>query len=1095
MSLPRFGVTNPVPVNLLMMAFLIAGFYSAVTIQREFFPEISPEAASVTLVYPGATPEEVEEGLAIKVEDRLAELQEVERLTTTLTEGGGGIVVEFRDSVRDVYRATDEVQRAIDQLMDLPEDAERIRVTEFEPRLPVIMVTLYGDAEESAMKRAIRGVRDDLQSLSGMGELLISGVRDFEIRVDVRHGAVLEYGISLPEITDAIRQWMREVPGGTVRSDLGTINVRVMGVEERAEAIREIVVRGASDGTVLRVADLADVTEDFEDVELSRRFNGQRAVSLTVFKVGDQDIVSMAEMARSYVEGRNGEPYRPRGFERAGAALRHLASGRDAEAESTGGSSRRRAWELGVHSTNPLPPGTQLATQSDLARFVEGRLALLGSNAFYGAILVFLTLLLFLNWRVAFWVGVGLTTVFAGTLVFMEMAGITLNLLTMFGLIVVLGLLVDDAIVVAENIQARHDQGEPSLPAAIKGAEQVSWPVVATVLTSIVAFLPLSFIKGSIGDLLGALPLVVTCALIMSLIESLLILPSHMGHSLAKRDKLRPNGRSFVQRYEEWRDHLILEVVVPAYARLLALSLKFRYISLSIAIASLVIVIGMIGGGLVPYTFLTSEDSETIIVDIRMPIGTPTARTEAVVARFEEAAAAQPETLSISAIIGERSDIDTGQTSAASTHLAQMFIELLPTEQRDRESARVVAAIRNHVGVVEEAERIAFSEITGGPGGPDITIRVRGNDEFQMREAIERIKAMLRGFDKVYDIADDESLGQRELQFTVRPEGAALGFTGSNIANQVRGVIFGLDAHTFAAEQEDIDVRIRLDEATRGNIHAIEQLWVISPQGRPVPLVEIADMVETTGYTSIRRIDRQRAITVTADTDPDSSPEDIVRDLNLDELRASFPRLSIELGGRQEQQADAFATLPIGFLAALIMIYVILAWLFANYIQPIVVMFAIPFGLIGVVLGHLLLGFDMTFLSLIGFVALSGVIVNDSLILVKFYNSCRANGMALHDSLIEAGRKRLRPIFLTTVTTVLGLTPLMLEQSFQARFLIPMAISIAFGLMGATIVILLVLPCLLVIVDDLKRGAYYLWFGEPRPEPAVREAPAEWRDE
>lgn len=1075
MSVSRFGVTKPVPVNLLMAALLIAGLYAATSLRREFFPETTPDSASVTLIYPGATPEEVEQSLAIKVEDQLADLEDVQKLTTTLSEGGGGIVVEFREGIRDVYRSTDEVQRAIDQLTDLPDEADRIQVAEFEPQLPVIMVSLFGDEDEEVMKRTIRDIRDDLLTLRGMGEISISGVREYEVRIDVRFEQMLQHGISLPQISEAVRQWMREIPGGTVRTESGNINVRALGVEERSDAIGEIVLRASPDGSTVRVRDVARVSEYFVDEQLLRRFNGERAATLVVYANRQQDIVAMAEMVRAYVAGRLREPLE----------MRRL--------EQRVGSPRAAAYQLGLRSAELLPSGLSMATHSDLARFVEGRLSLLVRNAGFGAVLVFATLLLFLNWRVAFWVGVGLTTALAGALAFMMVLDITLNLLTMFGLIVVLGLLVDDAIVVAENIQARHDRGEASLIAAIKGAEQVAWPVVATVLTSIVAFLPLMFVRGRIGDLMGALPLVVAVALIMSLIESLVILPSHMGHSLVKRDKLRSGSQrksgNAMYRFELWRDHLIQYRIIPAYAWVLERALNFRYISVAAAIMLLSISLGMVAGGRVVFEFLPASDSETIIVDVRMPIGTPTEATNRIVQRFEEAAVAQSETNSVSAVVGESADIDTGATTALASHVAQMFIELHPIEMRDRNSRQVIAAIREHVGVVHEAERVRFSEITGGPGGADITVQVRGDDPQLIAAAVADTRRALARFDGVVDIADDDAGGQQEIQITTLPGAAAIGFTAADIANQMRGALFGLDAHVFAAQREDIDVRVRLDEATRRDLLAVENLWLISPAGNPVPLKEVASLHEGTGYATIRRIDRKRAVSVTADTVPGVSPEVIMREFDLRSLQQAHPFVTIETAGRQEQMRDAFATLPIGFAAALVMIYGILAWLFSSYVQPLAVMVAIPFGLVGVVWGHMLLGYELTFLSAIGFVALSGVIVNDSLILVRFFNDRREEGMPLIEALIQAGRARLRPIFLTTVTTVLGLTPLMLEQDFQARFLIPMAISIAFGLMFATVVILVVLPCIMVIVDDIKATAYYLWHGSSRPTtPAERAA-------
>ena len=1096
MSLASFGVRKPVPINLLMTAILLAGVVLGLSLRREFFPESDPEMATVTLPYPGVTPDELEETLAIKVEDALIDLDEVKELRTTLTEGGGGIVVEFREDV-DPDKALDEVQRAIDALQDLPEEAEEIQVQLMEPKLPVIRLALYGELDEQALKRAIRGMREELRSLPEMGEILVEGTRDYEIRIDVDAGSLLEHGLSLPQVADTVRRWMTDIPGGTVRTGTANIKVRTIGVTEKASEIRDIVVRSDPQGRSIRLGDIAKVSDSFVDEQLYFRFNGDPAVSLTIFKVGEQDIVQIAEMVRAYVAGHNGEPFVP------ASIPEKLALNSPEPNSQAPGLDRYRAWELGANSRFPIPPGAHLTTNTDLARFVEGRLDLLMRNAKYGAILVFATLLLFLNWRVAMWVGVGLVTAIMGTLVLMSWLDVTLNLLTMFGLIVVLGLLVDDAIVVAENIQARHDRGEPALDAAISGADQVSWPVVATVMTSVVAFLPLTFIKGQIGDLLGALPMVVACALVMSLVESLLILPGHMGHSLAKRDKSKPGKTvSFIRRGEKWRDHIVMDRLIPAYGRFMQTALYYRYIALAAAASILIVSLGLVAGGRVVFNFLPASDSETIVIDVNMPIGFPIESTNEVVKKIEAAAIAQEEFKNVGSVIGQRANVETGAAEAFAPHVAQLFIELKPVELRDRESSKVIESIRQALdGKIDEVDRISYSEIQGGPAGKDITLRVRGSNPDRLEQAIVDLRACLAGFEGVHDIADNNDVGQVELQHRVKPEGLALGFTSEEVARQVRGFLFGIDAHVYAADQEDIDVRVRIDEGTRRSLYAVRNAWLVSPTGVPVPMNQVADFTESLTYATIHRFNRERAITLEASVSPGISPEQITSSLTqasadsvnglspLDQVRAKYPDLTIEMAGRQQQMADAFGSLPLGFLAASVMIYVILAWLFGSYFQPLMVMLVIPFSLVGVIWGHLFLGYDLTFLSLIGFVALSGIVVNDSLILVEFYNKSREQGMAVRDALIAAGKARLRAILLTTITTVLGLTPLILERSFQAKFLIPMAISIAVGLMSATVLILVVLPCVVVIFDDLAGVLYYIWNGRPRPAATTPDEP------
>ncbi|MHC4909451.1 MAG: efflux RND transporter permease subunit, partial [Planctomycetota bacterium] len=1050
-------------------------------------------------------PEEIEESLAIKVEDKLADLDEIDELRTTISEGGGGVVIEFVDGT-DLDSAVDEVERAIDALQDLPEEAERMVVAEFEPRLPVIMLTLFGEADELARKQAISCIREDLETFDGMGEIDVSdGIRDYEIRVDVSSGELLRHGLSLPQVSDAVGAWMRDVPGGTVRTNVGNVNVRMLGVRERAAAIRDIVIKATPDGQALRVGDVATVTEDFVDQEVITRFRDAElsgaAANLTIFKVGDQDAVKIAEMVRAYVIGMNGGSFEGEAEleDRVFAVLNAARNAISSAPESAGlRTARRRAFDLGRTTSCSIPQGCSLAVHSDLARFIEGRLNLLTRNAAWGGLLVFSTLLVFLNWRVALWVGMGLTIALCGTLLLMRVTGITLNLLTMFGMIVVLGLLVDDAIVVAENIQARHDRGESSLVAAIKGTEEVFWPVVATVLTSVLAFMPLLFIDGQMGDLLGALPIVVACALLMSLIESVLILPSHMGHSLVHRDKVRPGRLANLARgFEARRDRVIRRRVIPGYAAVVERALRLRYVTLVAAIAALVITLGMVAGKRVEFTFLPTSDSETIIIDLRMPIGTPISETEAVVGRIEQAAAQQAETKTVNTYIGISTNVDdtSGVTSGGfGTHIAQLFVELVAVEQRQesggRESARVIAAIRGATGSIDGVESLKFSEIQGGPAGPDLTLQVSGDDDGQIETVVAEIKQLLGSFDGVYDIADDKSRGQREVKMRLKPGAAGLGFTTADVARQVRAALFGIDAHVFSERREDIDVRVRLDEASRESLSAIENMWVLGADGAHVPLSEIAELTEGTSYAAIRRVDRRRAVSVTADTAPEVNPEEIMPVLapELERLTREHPGVRIEPAGRQRQFARAFESLPVGFMAALIMIYVILAWLFGSYTQPLAVMMGIPFAIIGVVWGHYLTGYQMTFLSLIGFVALSGIVVNDSLIYVQFFNRLRETGMDLTAALIEAGRNRLRPIFLTTVTTVLGLTPLMLERSFQAKFLIPMAISIAFGLMSATVLILLVLPCIIAIVEDLKAMGRFAWHGAraPRDRPPAQ---------
>lgn len=1104
MGIAAFGVRKPVVVNLLMAAILITGIVAGLNLRKQFFPEVEADTAVVNLPYPGAAPEEVEESLAIKVEDAFDNIEAIDELTTSVSEGGGVISIRFEEGA-NVEAAMDDVERAIDGLQDLPDEADEITSQLIEPRMPVIRVAVYGEMEPAVLKQAIRTIRDDLRELPGMGEVLIGGILGYELQVDVDELAMLEYGLSLPMITDTIRTWMTDIPGGTIKTDTGNVSLRTLGIEERADAIARIPLSIDAEGRAVHVGDVATVREAFVDEDVMLTYDGLPSADVTIFKTGDQDIVHIARMVRAYVTGRNGEPYELSNGERFGKyAAENFRRPGDPIRESQ--SDYELAWEKGANPSRPLPEGANLSTATDLARFVEGRLDLLTRNAIYGAILVFGVLLLFLNWRVALWVGAGLVTAISGTLLLMAYLDITLNLLTMFGLIVVMGLLVDDAIVVAENIQTHHDkQGEDPTDASIDGTNEVFWPVVATVLTSIVAFLPLTFIKGQIGTLLGALPLVVACALAMSLIESLLILPSHMGHSLKKRDKAKPNKLStLLRRYEDWRDKLILDKIAPGFGRVLAFCLRYRYLTLCIAIMALSISFGMVAGKRVGFVFMSSDDAESVMVNIQMPIGTPITQTQDAVDRIEKAVLAQGEVLFVETILGTSNNIETGVSNGSSSHVAQMFIELTPVEDRDTPAPMVIDNIRRELsGQVDDVERMSYEQMAGGPGGPDITIRLAGNDPDVLRQATADVRLALAGYPQLFNIADDANQGRQEVKVRVYDDAQAVGLNNFEVNRQLRGFLFGLDAHTYADREEDIDVRVRIDEETRGSIAKVQNAWLINAMGVPVPMRELVELESSSTYASINRVDGQRAVTITASVEQGTSPEDITNELKeaptdvdgnplLDEqgnaipplfkqIEAKYPGLTVGFSGRQEQMADAFSTLPLGFGFAMLMIYVILAWLFQSYFQPILVMCIIPFATIGLIWGHYFLGFDITFLSLIGFVALSGIVVNDSLILVQFFNQRREAGDSVYDALVAAGVARLRAIFLTTVTTVFGLLPLITEPSFQARFLIPMGISIAGGLVSATVMILIVLPCIMLVFDDLKRALYFCWTGTPRP--------------
>ena len=1092
MSLAAFGVQRPVVATIIKFVLLFGGVAFGLGLRREFFPETNPTQVMIAAPYPGASPDEIESSLATKIEDRVADLRDIKELTTTVSEGAAVVRIEFKEGV-DIDVKVADVKREIDALQDLPERSERIIVSKFEPNIPVIILSLVGDAGERALKDGLRQIRDDLRSLPGMGDITLGGTRRDELIVEPRMEALLQHGLSLPQIADRIRTAMAELPGGSVKSPTGTIAIRTLGAEERAQAVRDVIIKADANGRVLRLGEIADVRDGFADTDVMVRLNGKPAVNMTVFKVGKQDAVVMSDMVKAYSAARNGEPFTPNTRER----LAKLAgAGRDGQPISD----RHRAWLLGASRAAELPGEIVLTT--DLARFITGRLELLSRNALIGAIGVFITLFLLLNWRAAFWVLIGLAVSILGTLMFMRITDTTLNLLSMFGLIIVLGMLVDDGIVVAENIITRHDDGEPALSAAVHGTNEVTWPVIGTVTTTIFAFTPLLLIGGRMGDLLGALPIVVAIALAVSLIEALFCLPTHMAHSLHKADTRRQSrGQSRIERFESgfdhWRDGVFNRHMAQPFGRLLGWCLHRPWRVLAGIVAVFIVSLGVVAGGRLPFVFFGGSDAETIIGNLRMPIGTPIERTDEIIRRLESAALAQPEVQHVFAVSGAAGDIEGG-TDAVQSHLGQVFIELLAVEVRQargmRTSDDVTVSIREAAGLLPGIKSLRMEPIAAGPSGPPISLMLTGERAEIIAAAAERVKAVLADFQGVYDVADDSDRGQRELRLALRPGANELGFTTESVARQVRAAVFGLEAHTFAGNREDVDVRVRLPESHRRSLASIESMHVFSPAGRAVPLAEVVEITEASGYATVRRFNRLRAVTVTAEVNTSqANVESVMAAMGptLREIEREFLGVRIVPRGRQQDMADSFATLPIGMAVALGLNFVVLAVLTGSYVQPLLIMVSIPLAIIGMIWGHIILGYDLAMLSLIGFVALSGVVVNNAIVYMDFFNRGIAAGKSVVEAARDAGVRRFRPILLTTITTTAGIGPMILEDSFQARVLIPMAITIVAGLIGSTVLVLIGLPCLLAATDQTRRAMRMVWTGRRiSPEvPAIGGAP------
>lgn len=1108
MSLPRYSVNNPVFVNMIVLVTLIAGAVFAMTLIREMFPESRPNRISIDATFPATQPDELERAVTIKVEEAVRDVNGVERVDSTVSEGRSLTILTLFNNIKDVDVVLQEVKNEVDALQDLPDDLEKITVAKIEPTLPVIMVSVFGDGDEAALKRAARDIKDDLLELPGISNVQLTGLRDDEISVEIRPELLFEYDITFDEVAQAIRQTNLDVSAGRLKGDRSQVSVRMLGEQREARDLGDIEVRALPDGRVIRLKDVADIKDQFVDVDVKSYYSGKRSANLIVEKTPAQDAVQISSLVKAYVAGKRNLPFDPYGLDQPGAGLlTRLGAGLSQLANRMAG----RPDPLKIYEESrarPFRHQFQVDTHTDLARFVSGRLDLMIRNGKSGLLLVLLCLILFLNWRVALWTAVGLPVSFLGTFVIMALMGVTVNLLSMFGLIIVLGIIVDDAIVIGENIYRRVEEGLPARVAAIEGANEVLWPVVVSVSTTVAAFMPLMFIRGQIGDFMRQLPLVVVAALSVSLTEALLVLPAHLRH-------LPPHHRHVTHKAPKtWLgrlghrllelQHLMMTSLMSLYGRLLRLTLEWRYVSLALAVSACIMSFGLLFGktphgytigNIVNWEFVQKMDAESMYAQIEMPVGTNAEAVEERLRYLGNIAQQFPEVQSVSMDVAVIINVGAaGETGGnQQSHLGQLWVELLPADEREAKglssSQVILAELRKASEQITGVNSIIWEVMNGGPGGRDIEIRLSGTDLDEIRQVSDEFKQYLATFDGVVDLDDNFDEGKRELQLTLRESARPTGMTRANLGNFVRAATYGAEARRITRNREDVKIMVRYPERFREDVYNIEAMWVPTPIENGtrgwVPLRELAVVNETRGYTQIHRSQQKRAITVWGEVDPAvTSSSDILSKVRADfapQIQQNHPGVKVEFLGSADEAAKAFGSLTIAFPVAMLLIYMMIAGLFRSYAQPLVVMAAIPFGFMGAIIGHWLTGNPMTILSMIGLVALSGIVVNDAIVLIDFINVRVRQGGSEFQASLEGSILRLRPILLTSVTTIAGLTPLMFEKSFQAKFLIPMAVTLTFGLAFATVLTLLIVPVLNMIFFDLRNAWRWLWTGEYFP--------------
>ncbi len=1033
---------NGVAANLLMILIVAGGVIGVWTVRQEVFPEFSADIVTVRVPYPGAAPEEVEEGVVIRVEEAIQDLDGIEEIRSTASENMALVLIEAVQG-GDVQKLLNDVKSRVDAIDTFPDEAEKPIVEEAIIRRQVLEVAISGPADERTLKRLGERVRDDLALRPGITQVELVATRPYEISIELSEEQLQRYGLSFDRVAAAVRQASLDLPGGKISTRGGEILLRTEGQAYTGRQFEQLPLVTLADGSRLTLGEVARVVDGFADTDQWARFDGQPAVLVQVFRVGEQSALAVAAEVEEY-----------------------LAEARVA-----------------------MPEGIELTVWQDRSRILRSRLDLLVKNGRAGFALVVLVLALFLKLRLAAWVSLGIPISFLGAIALMPTLDVSINLISLFAFILVLGIVVDDAIIVGENIYTRYQAGGEGLDTAVEGAYEVHVPVIFAIATSVAAFSPLLAVPGTIGKIMRVVPLIVIPTLLFSLVESLLILPNHLSH--LRQDQRKTTAHrigALWQRLQRRVAAALAWLIRHSYQPVLERALEWRYLTVAAMLALLAITFGVAAGGWIRFNFMPPIEADNTAAYLSLPQGTPADTTAAMVRRIEASALELADELEqelgerpirhILTSIGDQPFRTAGGPAAlnvgadnSAPHLGEVNLELSPAEERSITSFEIAQRWRERVGAIPDAVELSYTSSLFS-SGEAINVELSGPDVERLREFAIRLKEELRSYPGTQDISDSFRAGKRELELAVTPEAEAAGVTQADLARTVRQAFFGEEAQRIQRGRDEVKVMVRLPDEARDTLAGLERLRIRSPGGGEIPFATAARVTDTRGPASIRRTDRRRVINVTSDVDiTRGNANEVISDLEsevLPALLADYPEIRYSLAGEQEEQRKTLSGLARGFAFAMLVIYALLAVPFRSYFQPLIVMSAIPFGLIGAVWGHVVMGLDLAILSFFGIVALTGVVVNDSLVMVDFINRSYREGVPLVRAIRTAGSSRFRPILLTSLTTFAGLTPLLLERSVQAQFLIPMAVSLAFGVLFSTFIILLLVPCLYAIQEDVK---------------------------
>jgi len=1005
----RNGVTS----NLLMIVMVFGGFFASTQIKKEVFPEFTLDMVTVSVSYPGASPADVEQGIVLAIEEALEGVVGIEEINATAAEGVGTVVAELQEDA-NASEVLQEIQQEVSRISTFPEAAEQPQVALAKRTREVLDILIYGDTSEWQLRELAETVRDQLLGTSGITQVELQGARDYRIHIDVSSAQLQAYGLSLTELSQALAAAAVDASGGQVDTSSGEILVRVNERREWAREFAELPVITTASGAVVRLDELATVTEGFDDSQENQAFfDGQRAIGIEVFRIGDQTPTGVSDAVH--------------------AALAPIQA--------------------------TLPEGVTVMVLDDDAEIYRQRLALLLKNAFLGLILVFALMALFLEFKLAFWVTMGIPISFLGALLFLPGMSVSVNMISMFAFIISLGIVVDDAVVAGENIYEYRQRGMSFMDAAIHGAQDIMVPVTFSVLTNIVAFLPLMFVPGFLGKIWGVIPLVVCTVFAISLIEALFILPAHLAHSrpLTRESRLRRWQQAFSNGFTAW----VLRVYQPLVARAVA----HRYLTLSIGTGALMIVLSYAMSGRMGFELMPSVEGDRAEATVMLPSGTPPDRVAAAEAVIREAAQQV-----IDAHGGDA--LAYGIYTRVQTNTVRAQVYLTPAGQRPISTAEFAAQWRRATPGMPDAQYVRYESTGRGPGGgPALSLELSHRDVSQLQAASAALGAALQEFPQVADVDDGVRQGKDQYNVYMTEAGRSLGLTARDVGQQIRAAFYGSEVLRQLRGRSEVRVLVRLPENERSSTTAIGELLIQTPAGTYVPLSLVAGLEPGRADDTIQRRNGRRTVEVSANVLPSSAANQVLAAVQVDtlpQLMTDYPGLAWGLYGRQQKMQESLSALGSGFLIALALIYVLLAIPFASYLQPILVMLAIPFGIFGAILGHLMMGYSMSLISVMGVIALSGVVVNDSLVMVHYANQRVAAGDSPLHAIVQSGARRFRPILLTTLSTFGGLAPMIFETSRQARFMIPMAISVGYGILFATAITLILVPCLYMLVEDLR---------------------------